>query len=314
MDGLQAVLIERNAFFADLDTFSTRALQAHTDDIVIRQNTWNSDPSGPSTVVGSSSSSTIQFLDALDTTVVSSGERAVTAIVGQYQSTVTGQVTFVRVSNGGSNYRSASVALIGSGAGARATPYIRDGRIIGISLIDGGSGYDSTSTHVVVGGDGTGATAVAFVGLPTPVGRRLAVQCNSNTRFVYSATGLIQSNWTGADISVSAGSEIVWDGIVDGWRAVAFQSVDNIVPREDGSLSIQTLRGDVSISPGPSGRVRLTSSAEAGGILVCLGRGSPEGVVSAPAGSDYRNLDGGAGMTFWLKRTGSGQTGWVAVC
>lgn len=43
------------------------------------------------------------------------------------------------------------------------------------------------------------------------------------------------------------------------------------------------------------------------------GHGSPEGVVSATAGVTYRNLDGGAGQTFWTKSYGPGTTGWAAM-
>jgi hypothetical protein len=42
------------------------------------------------------------------------------------------------------------------------------------------------------------------------------------------------------------------------------------------------------------------------------GHGSPEGVVTAPVGSAYLDLDGGAGTTFYVKETGTGNTGWVA--
>lgn len=42
------------------------------------------------------------------------------------------------------------------------------------------------------------------------------------------------------------------------------------------------------------------------------GNGSPEGMVSAPVGSWYQRADGGAGTSFYVKETGSGNTGWVA--
>jgi hypothetical protein len=44
-----------------------------------------------------------------------------------------------------------------------------------------------------------------------------------------------------------------------------------------------------------------------------IGRGSPVGVVVAPPGSDYRNLNGGAGATFWVKASAQDASGWVAV-
>ena len=65
--------------------------------------------------------------------------------------------------------------------------------------------------------------------------------------------------------------------------------------------------------PAGVGHVRVSSDAEPVGFSSLLGRGAPEGVVAAPPGSDYRNLDGGAGSTLWVKRTGSGNTGWFAV-
>lgn len=42
------------------------------------------------------------------------------------------------------------------------------------------------------------------------------------------------------------------------------------------------------------------------------GSGSPEGVVTAPVGSIYLRTDGGAGTTFYVKESGTGNTGWVA--
>lgn len=42
------------------------------------------------------------------------------------------------------------------------------------------------------------------------------------------------------------------------------------------------------------------------------GAGSPEGVLSAVVGSIWLRTDGGANTTFYIKETGSGNTGWVA--
>lgn len=41
------------------------------------------------------------------------------------------------------------------------------------------------------------------------------------------------------------------------------------------------------------------------------GTGSPEGVVTAVVGSTYTRTDGGAGTTFYVKESGTGNTGWV---
>lgn len=50
------------------------------------------------------------------------------------------------------------------------------------------------------------------------------------------------------------------------------------------------------------------------GTSVCdfAGSGSPEGSVTASVGSTYRRTDGGAGTSFYVKESGSGNTGWVA--
>lgn len=42
------------------------------------------------------------------------------------------------------------------------------------------------------------------------------------------------------------------------------------------------------------------------------GSGSPEGAVTAPVGATYHNTTGGAGTSFYVKESGTGNTGWVA--
>lgn len=42
------------------------------------------------------------------------------------------------------------------------------------------------------------------------------------------------------------------------------------------------------------------------------GTGTPETFVTAPIGSLYSRLDGGANTTLYVKESGTGNTGWVA--
>jgi hypothetical protein len=49
-----------------------------------------------------------------------------------------------------------------------------------------------------------------------------------------------------------------------------------------------------------------------GSAIWASGNGSPEGAVTAPIGSIYSRLDGGAGTSFYVKESGTGNTGWVA--
>ena len=47
-------------------------------------------------------------------------------------------------------------------------------------------------------------------------------------------------------------------------------------------------------------------------VSLSYGYGSPEGIISANAGSLYTNLDGGASLTLYVKESGSSDTGWIA--
>ena len=48
-----------------------------------------------------------------------------------------------------------------------------------------------------------------------------------------------------------------------------------------------------------------------GKAFLTSGTGSPEGAVTAPVGSLYSRTDGGAGTTFYVKESGTGNTGWI---
>lgn len=57
---------------------------------------------------------------------------------------------------------------------------------------------------------------------------------------------------------------------------------------------------------------RDTSNAFVTHQLNIRGSGTPEGAVTAAVGSTYQRTDGGAGTSFYVKESGSGNTGWVA--
>lgn len=58
-----------------------------------------------------------------------------------------------------------------------------------------------------------------------------------------------------------------------------------------------------------SGNYRLNGST---GPLWTAGSGDPEGSVTAPVGSIYSRTDGGALTSFYVKESGTGNSGWVA--
>lgn len=43
-----------------------------------------------------------------------------------------------------------------------------------------------------------------------------------------------------------------------------------------------------------------------------VGEGDPENQVEAPVGATFRRKDGTPGATFYVKESGTGDTGWVA--
>jgi hypothetical protein len=55
-----------------------------------------------------------------------------------------------------------------------------------------------------------------------------------------------------------------------------------------------------------------TGFAATQSLYIRYGSGTPEGAVTAPVGAIYSRTDGGAGTSFYVKESGSGNTGWVA--
>ncbi|MGE4299817.1 MAG: phage tail sheath C-terminal domain-containing protein [Desulfovibrionaceae bacterium] len=69
-------------------------------------------------------------------------------------------VKTIAVTDGGTGYTTAQVAIEGAGTGAQAEAVITDGAITAITVTRSGAGYTGTPT-VTITGDGTGATATA---------------------------------------------------------------------------------------------------------------------------------------------------------
>lgn len=81
-------------------------------------------------------------------------------------------------------------------------------------------------------------------------------------------------------------------------------------------LTISAAAGTNVIKPEAAGTgtaSKVDYHLTATNVRITSGSGSPEGVVSAPVGSEYHRTDGGTGTTLYIKESGSGNTGWVAV-
>jgi hypothetical protein len=58
--------------------------------------------------------------------------------------------------------------------------------------------------------------------------------------------------------------------------------------------------------------LELNNDAGVLGVIIRTGSGSPEGAITAKPGSLWLRQDGGAGTSFYVKESGTGNTGWAA--
>jgi parallel beta-helix repeat protein len=311
-DAPQNVLVADNIIYGQPGADITKAISAYTDSVIIRGNVLDFSASwlvNPSAVGGVY---TLVVPDIVDAVTISQSTAPVASIVTAQASAAAGQITFCKITNGGSFYSSATVSFSGTGTGAAGKVWVTNGAVIGIQMTSFGSGY-GPGTTVTISGNGLGATATAQVGLPVWQNRKLTIDCLTPVTFADAGSSPAQSNWTGAPITIPAGASIDWIGNAGGWRAARFMQSDYVSPNGDGSVSIRTQSGDISLHPAGTGMVRLVSDTEPTGAVELIGRGSPLNAISAPPGSTFRNLNGGVGATFWVKQAGTGSANWVAV-
>lgn len=104
---------------------------------------------------------------------------------------------------------------------------------------------------------------------------------------------------------------------LDGWKLVMDGPTGNfeiqnhlnqVKMRLDNATESFAFFDDVRVT----GSTTLESAIILGsGAKILTGTGSPEGVITAIVGSTYHRIDGGAGTSFYVKESGSGNTGWV---
>ncbi len=293
-----------------------QALWVHTDGAVLRSNRWNNLTRWSVQAYVVAGLESLVVPDVADEVLVTSAPQAIQSVMTNHQADTLGQIGFVKIVSGGSGYTQAQVNLEGLGNGAAASVVISGGQVVWIIVTNPGSGYGpiGTQVQVTITGDGSGATATAFAGLPVPDGRRLRLHCNCQVQLAIGGSSPPQQSWTGFNSTVPAFGAADLEGVFGGWRAVAFPPVDYLAPTGDGGTVLQSVgSSNVVLRPASGGALHIASSVEANGCTSSVGRGSPLGMLSAPPGSDFRNLNGGAGNTFWVKQANTDATGWIAI-
>ncbi|MCB8880424.1 right-handed parallel beta-helix repeat-containing protein [Acidisoma cellulosilytica] len=321
IDGPQNVHVARNNFITTSGADLSLCLLPLTDTVTIADNLLNGSPSvylyDPSVTASGryAGLNSMLYPDIIDGVGILNVSQAVQSLRSLNAGNYGSYVTFMKLTAGGSGYTTApTVTFSGDGgSGATATAFVMNGAVIGFRMNTLGSGYTSAPTVTLSGGGGTGATATAVIGIPVSTGRRIKVYCGAATAWAVSGTNPPMTTGTGIAITTPANSEIEWVGLNGGWFAARYQQIDYVLPATDGSVTLRSQTGDMRLHPSGAGLVRWVNDAQSVGCTTSIGSGTPNGVVTAPPGSDYRNLAGGAGSTFWVKQSGTSNTGWVAI-
>jgi len=162
--------------------------------------------------------------------------------------------------------------------------------------------FQGTTTLV---GSGPGSLTLSNYG--TTAGNKLRMVSDTESMFFGSSSAGYGGIWGGSTSLVPDGNNyLMFFGNASGSLSLWLNS-----PSSSGTLHLGN---------GNNNRAIINSSGltMASGLGVALdttlirtGSASPEGAVTAPVGSIYLRTGGGAGTTFYVKESGSGNTGWV---
>lgn len=214
----------------------------------------------------------------------SSGANNLTNVAGIFDSTGA-QVNIALQTANGSNYFNANSGNSGFGYTSGAT---LNGKV---SSATSGTAFYAES-----------AGSISYNGTSTMSGRTTSL----TSALLQRLTGTFDTtsgNLTATGISV----------LTDSTRSAGANNLTNVGMLASASgaqinIALQTDAGDVVFNAA-SGSIYFGSRS---GPLLKSGTGTPEGAVTAPVGSMFLRTDGGAGTSFYIKESGTGNTGWVA--
>jgi hypothetical protein len=157
--------------------------------------------------------------------------------------------------------------------------------------------------------------------------------------FYETGTTTPKATYSDAALTVPNANPLILDANGEGWVFVADAAVYTVVVKTAADVTVWS-EDDLSPDPakttivvgttgkliGSSSRIKLEETGttnlvgltcldlliSSSGVKITTGTGSPEGVVTAPIGSLFLRLDGGATTTLYVKTSGTGNTGWTA--
>lgn len=173
---------------------------------------------------------------------------------------------------------------------------------------------------------------LAYLSTATMIGGTVAPRIYSGMGTYFTPEGRLIRNGTGATgFDVELGSETGGRMLFEDYGTRKYSignvagggSTFNLYDETVGAIRwLVNSNGD--FTPGSASLQNLGSSTSKwkdfyaertliGGVSTSTGTGSPEGVVTAPRGSEYVDVNGAVGAVRWGKKSGTGNTGWVAL-
>jgi hypothetical protein len=183
-----------------------------------------------------------------------------------------------------------------------------DGCMFRVGQVPGDSAADINNHLIVTGGMFNGRNAgIAGAGL-----------FDIENCWGIAASGFVANRWPyiiATDTTLTKPNSIVlggyqgisWSNNIDDLTKVCGFFANGVL--NTGAFNESAKFFDVSVNSLTSATGFYNTSAD---IAWRAGAGSPEGAVTAPVGSLYSRTDGGAGTSFYVKESGTGNTGWVA--
>jgi hypothetical protein len=151
-----------------------------------------------------------------------------------------------------------------------------------------GAGYSMSATYL---GSVSGTKIYTNTGLT--IGSWV-----TNTNFV----DIVASTLTGSSATSALSLTQTWN--TTGNPTAIFANITNTASGATSNL--------IDLQVGGVSQFRVSRTGATQSLYERFGSGSPEGVVTAPVGARYSRTDGGAGTSFYVKESGTGNTGWIA--